>query len=413
MLHNMSKKKIFVTSSLACAILGVGFSTTLTYLISQKFDEQMENLSKKLSSDEYNVSYESQNNFLFSKKGKFIFSSSKDSSKNFVIPFKAAANPVQIKADFFIPETEFFKNNLNKYQITKVNIDAGFKSAEIQFDVDTKTPVMYQFGSATLLTNSFSGLIEINDKIKSPENYILNIGSEVAVVKFQDPYWKDSTVNLYKMSYSAPVEMFLRKDDDYHAPYYSYVKAQELHFYTASSKYYFYNVGLYRKQNDKNTEGNGLKFSVGNGYSKIGSVVIEGTNTTIKNMEDIDNVDANYNIRLVGPAFNSDTNILVKELEKINALKQKEFNIYESELKAEKGKYTFNNVESGAVVNKLLELQVLNSGQHITQQPTEGIKGNAPQILIEEEQSETADKPKGKPWYENEMHHRFLQRRTE
>ena len=56
MLQNMSKKKIFVTSSLACAILGVGFSTTLTYLISQKFDEQMENLSKKLSSDEYNVS---------------------------------------------------------------------------------------------------------------------------------------------------------------------------------------------------------------------------------------------------------------------------------------------------------------------------------------------------------------------
>ena len=78
MLQNMSKKKIFVTSSLACAILGVGFSTTLTYLISQNFDEQMENLSKKLSSDEYNVSYESQNNFLFSKKGKFIFSSSKN-----------------------------------------------------------------------------------------------------------------------------------------------------------------------------------------------------------------------------------------------------------------------------------------------------------------------------------------------
>lgn len=387
-----SYKKIFVYSSLGCIAAGLICGTGLTYLNSNSFDKNMNKIVSELNNQNFNVKYESVNKSVFKKQGRVLFQSKNKQLKDLSISFIAKINPIECSGDFYIPRHELLKENLNKYQIDKINFSFGLTSSELMFDVkNVKEPIHYSMDGITFLTDAYTGLIELkNTDNLNLDNLILNIGAKNAVVKFAYDTWQDTSFSLEDVTYSAPIETFMRKKGDFHAPKYSHLKVNHLeviktfinkeqtpiHNVTQT----FNDVQLYRRMQNNNMEANGLKFDVGN---KMGSVVIEGVNTPVSRPDfELVDLEGKYQIKLSGIAFDEKTNVMTSELSKIGAL-QKNNNAFISDVVIQRGDATFNKISSDVVANKLIQLNILQSPKPSTV-PTDGVQGKAPSITVEE-----------------------------
>lgn len=387
-----SYKKIFAYSSIGCVVAGVICGAGLTYKNSNSFDTNIEKIISELELKDFNIKYESDNKSMFSKKGRIIFQSKNQQLKDLAISFTAKVNPIECSGEFFIPEHDLLKDNLNKYRIEKINFDFGLTSSELMFDVkNVKEPIHYTMDGITFLTDSYTGLIELKNSNKvNLDDLILTIGSKAAIVKFAYDTWQDTSFSIENVTYSAPIETFMRTAGDFHAPKYSHLKVEHLDVVksvvnkdkSVSHKVAqsFNDVQLYRRMQHNGMEANGLKFDVGN---KMGSVVIEGVNTPVNRPDfELIDIEGKYQIKLSGIAFDEKTNVMTKELSGIGAL-QKNNNAFLSDVVIQKGEATFNKISSDVVANKLIQLNILSVPER-TSVPTEGVQGKAPSIKVEE-----------------------------
>lgn len=390
-----SYKKIFAYSSLGCVVAGVLCGAGLTYKNSKSFDENISKVVYRLSNDRYDAEYKVEKNSFFSKTGKVIFKTKNQEQKDLSVSFQANINPIECAGDFYIPQHELLADNINKYGIDKVHFDFGLTSSELMFNVKSKKePIHYTMDGITFLTDSYTGLIELkNTDNISLNNLILNIGAKTAVVKFAYSTWEDTSFSMEDVTYSAPIETFMRKKGDFRAPVYSHLKVNHLEVIKSvvnkdksqSHKVAqsFGDVQLYRRMQKDNMEANGLKFDVGN---KMGSVVIEGVNTPVTRSDfDMIDLDGKYQIKLSGIAFDENTNLMTNGLMEIKAFEKKD-KAYISDVVIKRGDATFNGVFSDIVVNKLIALNLINAPQKNTPAVSEGTQGKAPEIKIEEQQ---------------------------
>ena len=386
-----SYKKIFAYSSLGCVLSGVILGAGLTYFNANLFDKFLQRTATQFSNAQYEVSYESEKTSFFKKTGRLVFKSKNQQLTPLAIPFSAQFNMIDCKGDFFIPQNELFKDNLNKFGIEKIKFDFGLLNSELMFDVrKSNEPVFYSMDGVTFLTDAYTGMVEIkNDSNIKIDDLILTLGAKNAAVKFAYSSWQDTSLSLEGVTYSAPIELFFRAKGDYHAPKYSHLKVNHLDVVksvvnkdnSTSLKVAqsFSDVQLYRRMQKNHLEANGLKFDVGN---KLGSVVIEGTNTPVmKSNFDLIDLEGKYKIKFTGMAFKEESNPLIREMVGIKAL-QKENLAYVSDAEIKKGEAFFNSINSDVVINKLIQMNFLNPAGQKT--AAAGATRKAPEIDIKE-----------------------------
>lgn len=386
------KTKICLITSI-CVAAGVSSGVAFSSYLSGKFHKGMIELSKQLSSEDKAVKYHCPQNSFFYQKCLIEINSNTDKSTT-KLPVKVKAYPFNLTAEIVIPDSSLFKDNLNKYKVSKLNFDVGIKGGELTFEGTSSTPIFYKLDTIVILANSYNGMIEFPLSNFNYKNLIVNLGAKESVVKFGNESWKDYTLNLTNAAYSAPVELFLRDKKDYSAPNYSHLKIDQMDIVNGDVKkavesgniQTYFDVQLYRRKQGNDLEANGLKFSVGE--KKLGTVVIEGTNNRINHADfDLVELDGTYKIKLTGVAFNAGNNPMVDALTNIQALKKDTSNSLISDVQIKRGVMTFNGVPQEIVSNELLKLK-LNVP---TANEPQGALGNTPEISIDavEQKGET------------------------
>jgi|GEM_PF-2339242 len=391
-----SYKKTIAITSIGGIVAGILIGIGSTYMVSKSFDKGLNEITSKLSSEDYKVSYQLSHNSLSGKEGQLNFKSQKSDKKDFAVKFYANNSVFESNGEFYIPLNDYFRDNLNRFGVEKIKFSVGYSSGELIFDVKKKTPVVYEMGVATFLTEGYTGLIEFKNENFNVNDLILNLGTKEAVVKIDGTSWNDTAFSLHGVSYAAPIETFIRKNGDFRAPKYSHFKVEELNVvktFTREDKstdnkiaQTFYDVELYRRMQNNNLEANGLKFSVGK--EKLGTAILEGTNTPVKTADfDLIDLDGSYQIKLNGVAFTGGNNLMVNELENLGAL-QREKTSSVSKVEISRGQMTFNGIDSDIVVNKLFQLNILQAPSVESKTAAAGLQGKAPQISVATEKNE-------------------------
>lgn len=382
-LKKYKNPKNFKRNLFAILFLGIvgttGTGTVLSYQFSKQFDTKVTELCKNLSNDKYEFKYSATNSWLFFCKSAHISILPKQietTTPLSQIKIEAVSSPVELFADIYIEDKEPLNKYLGKYGIGNLKLYAGFRDAELSFDVNSPIAITYKLtDDLSLSTKQYAGSIKFDYKEKEYDQYNLTLAAKNVDI---DSKSKIIGVSLGDVTYTAPISYILQDKDDLTPPKSSHLKIKSVDFSQGIKMWSLNNFEYYRRLQSDGMEANGVKFYIGKN-AQLGHVLLEGTNTPIKDYNIVpEQINANYNLQLQNLMFDKDNIFIQSLITQKFLVPTEDGKILKANLKLENGKFTSNGESITQLAPMFLNALPLKNGQN------EGAKAPAPSISIGE-----------------------------